>query len=212
MDCFEGDGCMKRFTKILLGAIFVALIAGSIQSISADHESSEGIFKDRSKVNLVTTQDSDYQVYLQTVLRNGDGQLINVTENTKTAAYIPHEIADYVFDTLMGKKEIVTIDDIKYEKVQYTFSPTLEQRWMGMYPILEQNNINIKVEGDALVQINKKTKDYSLWKIHYCADFANIGHHDGLQCIPVFQVLVPTITLEPSDVITHHWTILRELN
>ena len=203
---------MKKFTIVLLSVVFVALIACSIQSVSADHESSEGIFKDKSEVNLVTTQDSDYQVYLQAVLRNGDGQLINVTENTKTAAYIPHEIADYVFDTLMGEKEIITIDNIKYEKVQYTFSPTLEQRWMGMYPILEQININIKVEGDALVQINKKTKDYSLWKIHYCADFTDIGHPDGLQCIPIFQVLVPTITLEPTDVITQQWTILRELN
>ena len=208
MDCFEGDGCMKRFTKILLGAIFVALIACSIQLVSADHESSEGIFKDKSEVNLVTTQDSDYQVYLQAVLRNGDGQLINVTENTKTAAYIPHEIADYVFDTLMGEKEIVTIDNIKYEKVQYTFSPTLEQRWIGMYPIFEEIPIKIKVEGGKILNVYK---DHSLWKMHYCADFSNIGH-DGLQCIPVFQVLIPTITLEPSDVIIHHWTILRELN
>jgi len=202
---------MKKFTIALLGAIFVALIACSIQSISADHESDEGIFKDKNEVNLVTTQDSDYQVYLQTVLRNGDGQLINVTENTKTAAYIPHEIADYVFDTLMGEKEIVTIDNIKYEKAQYTFSPTLDQRWMAMYPIFEQPIIKFNLEGDALVQMNKQNKDYSLWKMHYCADFSNIGH-DGLQCIPIFQVLIPTITLEPSDVITHHWTILRELN
>ena len=199
---------MKKFTIALLGAIFVALIACSIQSISADHESDEGIFKDKSEVNLVTTQDSDYQVYLQAVLRNGDGQLINVTENTKTAAYIPHEIADYVFDTLMGEKEIVTIDNIKYEKAQYTFSPTLEQRWIGMYPIFEEIPIKIKVEGGKILNVYK---DHSLWKMHYCADFSNIGH-DGLQCIPVFQVLIPTITLEPSDVITHHWTILRELN
>ena len=104
------------------------------------------------------------------------------------------------------------IDNIKYEKVQYTFSPTLEQRWMGMYPILEQININIKVEGLAKDEVFNVTKDNALWKIHYCADFANIGHHDGLQCIPVFQVLIPTITLEPTDVITHQWTILRELN
>ena len=193
---------------LLLGVIFVALIACSIQSVSADHESSEGIFKDEREVNLVTTQDSDYQVYLQAVLRNGDGQLINVTENTKTAAYIPHEIADYVFDTLMGEKEIVTIDNIKYEKAQYTFSPTLEQRWIGMYPIFEEIPIKIKVEGGKILNVYK---DHSLWKIHYCADFSNIGH-DGLQCIPVFQVLIPTITLEPSDVIIHHWTILRELN
>mgnify|MGYP000845696952 FL=1 len=203
---------MKKFTIVLLGAVFVTLVACSIQLVSADHESSEGIFKDKSEVNLVTTQDSDYQVYLQAVLRNGDGQLINVTENTKTAAYIPHEISDYVFDTLMSEKEIITIDNIKYEKVQYTFSPTLEQRWMGMYPIPEQIKININVEGDALVQINEKNKDHSLWKIHYCADFADIGHHDGLQCIPVFQVLVPSITLEPTDVINQQWTILRELN
>jgi len=203
---------MKKFTVVLLGAIFVTLIACSIQSISADHESGEGIFKDKSEVNLVTTQDSDYQVYLQAVLRNGDGQLINVTENTKTAAYIPHEISDYVFDTLMGEKEIVTIDNIKYEKVQYIFSPTLEQRWMGMYPISEQIKINIEMEGDALEQVNTKTKNYSLWKIHYCADFADIGHPDGLQCIPIFQVLVSTLILEPTDVITQQWTILRELN
>ena len=91
--------------------------------------------KTRAKLILLQLRIQNYQVYLQAVLRNGDGQLINVTENTKTAAYIPHEITDYVFDTLMGEKEIITIDNIKYEKVQYTFSPTLEQRWMGMYPI-----------------------------------------------------------------------------
>jgi hypothetical protein len=201
---------MKRLVIPLLGIIFVAL-AGSVQSISADHESGEGIFKDRSEVNLVTTHNSDYQVYLQAVLRNGDDQLINVTETTATGAYIPHEIADYVFDTLMGKKEIIIIDNIKYEKVQYMFSPTLEQRWIGMYPIFEEVPIKIKVEGLAKDEVFNVTKDHALWKIHYCADFSNIGH-DGLQCIPIFQVLVPTITLEPGDVVTHQWTILRDLD
>ena len=177
-----------------------------IQSISADH-TGEGIF---SEVNLVTTHNSDYQVYLQAVLRNGD-QLINVTETTATGAYIPHEITDYVFDMLMGKKEIIIIDNIKYEKVQYTFSPTLEQRWVGMYPIFEEVPIKIKVEGLAENEVFNVTKDHSLWKIHYCANFSSIGH-DGLQCIPIFQVLVPTITLEPGDVVTHHWTILRVMN
>ena len=202
---------MKWLVMPLLGVIFVVLLAGSVQSISADHESGKGIFKDRSDVVLITTENTNYQVYLQAVLRNGDSQLINVVEDTKAGAYIPHEITDYVFDTLMGKKEIIIIDNIKYEKAQYTFSPTLEQRWMGMYPIFEQPIIKFKFEGDALVQMNKQNKDYSLWKMHYCADFSSIGH-DGIQCIPIFQVLVPTITLEPSDVITHHWTILRELN
>jgi hypothetical protein len=203
---------MKKFTMWLLSAIFVALIACSIQSISADHETDKGIFKDKSDVSLVTTQDSDYQVYVQLVHRNGDGHLISIIESTANAGHISHKLTDDIFDTLMGKKEIIIIDNIKYEKVQYTFSPTLEQRWMGMYPILGNPiTININVEGDAAAQINKKIKDHNVWKIHYCADFANIGH-DGLQCIPVFQVLVPTMTLEPTDVITQHWTILRELN
>ena len=197
---------------LLLGVFFVTLIAGSTQSVTADHlEPGQGIFKDRSEVDLVTTHDSDYQVYLQAVLRNGDGQLINVTENTKTAAYIPHQITDHVFDTLMGEKEIITIDNIKYEKVQYTFSPTLEQRWIGMYPIFEEVPIKIKVEGLAEDEVFNVTKDHALWKIHYCADFSSIGH-DGLQCIPIFQVLVPTITLEPGDVVTHQWTILRVMD
>ena len=202
---------MKKFTITFLGAIFVALIACSIQSVSADHETDKGIFKNEIEVNLVTTQDSDYQVYLQAVLRNGDDQLINVTETTATGAYIPHEITDYVFDMLMGKKEIIIIDNIKYEKVQYTFSPTLEQRWIGMYPIFEEVPIKIKVEGLAKDDVFNVTKDHALWKIHYCADFSSIGHH-GLQCIPIFQVLVPVITLEPGDVVSHQWTILRVMN
>ena len=203
---------MKWLVIPLLGVFFVTLIAGSTQSVTADHlEPGQGIFKDRSEVDLVTTHNSDYQVNLQAVLRNGDNQLINVTETMATGAYIPHEITDYVFDTLMGKKEIIIIDNIKYEKVQYTFSPTLEQRWLGMYPIFEEVPIKIKVEGLAENEVFNVTKDHALWKIHYCADFSSIGH-GGLQCIPIFQVLVPTITLEPGDVVTHQWTVLRVMN
>ena len=208
---------MKKFTIALLSVIFVALIACSVQSISADHESGNGIFKDRSEVNLTihspdnTIQSSDYKIYLQAIIRNGDDQLINVTESTEAGSHIPHKITDYVFDTLMGEKEIVTINNIKYEKVQYTFSPTLEQRWIGMYPIFEQVPIEIKVEGLAKGEIFSVIKDHSIWKIHYCADFASIGH-DGLQCIPVFQALVPTLTMEPTDVVTHQWTILRDMS
>ena len=200
---------MKKSAIPLLSVIFVALVACSVQSISADHlEPGTGIFVGESEAELVPTQDSNYRVYHQTVLRNGDGQLINVSESTKTGAYIPHKIADDIFDTLMGPKEIVTVDNIKYEKVQYTFSPTLEQRYVGMYPIFSEITVGLNVEGDALAEMNKKIEDYSIWKIHYCATFE--GH--GYTCIPVFQVLVPTMTLEPDDVITQQWTILRELN
>ena len=210
----------------------MALIACSVQSIYADHsEPGIGIFKDDGEVGLRDTKGvtgmtgsfpkydssgneirmSNYMVFLQTVYRNGDGQLITTVESTANAGYIPHKITDDVFDTLMGKKEIVTIDNIKYEKVQYTFSPTLEQRWLGMYPIFEEVPIKIKVEGLAENEVFNVTKDHALWKIHYCADFSSIGH-GGLQCIPIFQVLVPTITLEPGDVVTHQWTVLRVMN
>ena len=202
---------MKKFTIGLLSAIFVALIACSIQSISADHlEPGQGIFKDVGAVELVTTQGTNYQVYLQTILRNGDDQLINITENTETGAYIPHKITDDIFDTLMGKKEIITIDNIKYEKVQYIFSPTLKQRFLGLYPIFSEANFEFVSERGTNIEdeLYEENKTYSIWKIHYCATFE--GH--GYSCIPIFQVLVSTMTLEPHDVITQQWTILRELN
>ena len=202
---------MKKFTIGLLSAVFVALSACSIQSISADHlEPGQGIFSGESEVELVTTEDSNYQVYLQAVVRNGDDQLISVIESTANGAYIPHKITDTVFDTLMGKKEIITIDNIKYEKVQYIFNPTLEHRWTGFYPIFSELTLEFEYAEDAVAKMNKKIKDYSIWKIHYCAAFSTIGH--GYLCVPVFQVLVPTMILEPSDVVTHQWTILRELN
>ena len=211
---------VKKIMMFLLGVIFVALIVGSVQSTSADHlEPGTGIFLDETEVELVnywttltsTTQGSSYQVYIQTVLRNGDEQLISITETARTGAYIPHKITDHVFDTLMGKKEIVTIDNIKYEKVQYTFSPTLEQRHMGMYPIFSEITFKFDVEESVREGWSEERKDHTIWKIHYCADFSDIGH-DGYTCIPVFQVLVPTTTMESNDVVTHQWTILKELN
>ena len=200
---------MKKFTLVLSSIIFAILIGCSTQSVVADHvESGDGIYKDYGDVNIVTTIDSEWQVNLQTILRTGDGQLINVTESTANAAYIPHQITDHVFDTLMGEKEIVTIDDIKYEKVQYTYTPTLEHRFMGLYPIFsDYYDLEFKSTPEAREQMNKQ-KDFSMWKIHYCAAFE--GH--GYSCIPIFQDLVPNMTLEPRDIITHQWTILREMN
>ena len=195
---------------ILSSVIFVILIGYSTQSVTADHvEPGGGIYKDYGDVNLVTTnEESKYQVYLQAILRTGDGQLINITESAANAAYIPHKITDHVFDTLMGEKEIVTIDDIKYEKVQYTYTPTLEHRFMGLYPIFSENYaLEFQSTPEAREQMYKH-KDFAQWKIHYCATFE--GH--GFSCLPIFQDLVPTMTLEQSDIVTHQWSILRILN
>jgi len=198
-----------KFIIVLFSVVFIALIASSVQSVIADHvEPGDGIYKDYGDVNIVTTIDSKWQVSLQTILRTGDGQLINVTESTANAAYIPHQITDHVFDTLMGEKEIITVDNIKYEKVQYTYTPALEHRFMGLYPIFSENyDLEFKSTPEAREQMHKH-KDFSMWKIHYCATFE--GH--GFSCIPIFQDLVPTMTLEEHDVVTHQWTILRMLN
>ena len=200
---------MKKFIVLLLSVVVVTLIAGSVQSVAADHlEPDQGIFKDMNQVNLVESKDTKYQVYLQAVIRNGDDQLVNVTENTRIAAFLDHNLTDHVFDTLMGKKKIITIDNIKYEKVQYMFTPTLVQRNLGYYPIFSELTVELEVEEDVYTKMNKEKKDYSIWKIHYCAEFD--GH--GYRCIPMFQVLVPTLTLEPSDIPTQQWTILRVMN
>jgi hypothetical protein len=200
---------MKAFVIQLLSIIFVTLIAGSIQSVTADHlEPGIGIFKDKAEVELVTAQDSNYQVYLQTVLRNGDGQLISVTEGGIRGYVVPHKVTDHIFDTLMGKKEIVTIDNIKYEKVQYTFSPTVEQRTEKIYPIFEEIHIEYVVEEDALAQMKEEIRNYYRWQIHYCATFE--GH--AYTCIPVFQTFAVVELVTYTDVVTHQWTILRVLN
>ena len=201
--------CMGKFTIFLFSAIFLTLIACSAQSVIADHlEPGNGIFNDYGDVNLTTTtQSSNYQVYLQLILRTGDGQLVNVTESSGNAAYIPHQITDHVFDTLMGEKEIITIDNIKYEKVQYAYTPTIEQRFVGLYPIFSEIQMEFESTPEALAKLQKK-KEYAMWKIHYCGTFE--GH--GYDCIPIFQDLVPAMTLEPDDVVIQQWTVLRILN
>ena len=199
---------MKVFLIQLLSITFVLLIIGSIQSVTADHlEPGQGIFKNEREIEAVPFQDSNYQIYLQTVLRNGDGQMISVAEGMY-GFVIQHQVTDHVFDTLMGKKEIITIDNIKYEKVQYTFSPTLEQRTEKTYPIFEELPIEYVVEEDARAQMKEDIRDYYRWVIHYCATFK--GH--VYTCIPVFQAFTVVELVTPTDVVTHQWTILRVLN
>jgi len=108
---------VEKFYKIMLIPIFTALIVGSIQDVLA--ENITDIFKP------VSIKDSEYQFHLQVVLRDTDGRLISVTETTN-GYYIPHEITDEAFDYYFGKKEIVVVDDIEYEKVQYTEKYSLD--------------------------------------------------------------------------------------
>ena len=59
---------MKWLIMPLLSVIFVVLLVGSVQSISADHilRDGKGIFKDQNEVNLVRLgqEDSKYLIHL----------------------------------------------------------------------------------------------------------------------------------------------------
>ena len=118
---------MKKLTVVLLSVIFTALIMGSIQLISADHlEPGLGIFKNEKEINTISTEDSKYQIYLTVVIRNAQGELISITEATR-GIHIAHEITDYTFNEKLGEKEIITIDNIKYEKHQFVVSLNFQE-------------------------------------------------------------------------------------
>ena len=201
---------MKKFTIWLLGAIFVTLITCSVQSISAEQNIPiEGLFISPGQVKIATTEGTNYKIYLQAVIRNADDQLINVTESTAHGSFIPHMISDHVFDTLLSEKEIIIIDGVKYEKGQWNFSPSLEERFIGLYPIYSEIPLKFVSErGEGTEKMYESKKDFSMWKIHYCAEWKGLSY----SCIPVFQVLVPNMTIEPTDIVEQQWTILRELN
>ena len=113
---------MKKIIVVLLSVIFTTLIIGHIQLISADHlEPGLGIFKNEKEINTISTEDSKYQIYLTAVIRNAQGELISITEATR-GIHIAHEITDYTFNEKLGEKEIITIDNIKYEKHQFMVS------------------------------------------------------------------------------------------
>ena len=113
---------MKKLTVVLFSVIFTILIIGSIQLISADHlEPGLGIFKNEKEINTISTEDSKYQIYLTVVIRNAQGELISITEATR-GIHIAHEITDHIFNEKLGEKEIITIDNIKYEKYQFVVS------------------------------------------------------------------------------------------
>jgi hypothetical protein len=174
---------VKEFTILLLGVIFVTLIAGSVQSIYADHilEDGKGIFKDQDQQNLAKTTDSNskYQIHLQVEIRNVQGQLISIAE-TSHGYYILEGISDLVFYEKLGEKKIVTIDNIKYEKAQYVDSPMKED------------------EVDYI----------TMWALMVCGEILGHGH----KCVSVFQASTDVGLIAQTDVVTNQWTILRELD
>ena len=118
---------MKEFLILLLGFALVTLIACPVQFVAADHlKPGIGIYKDETHVNLISVRDTKYQLYLQVEVRNAQGQLVGIFDSTH-GHVIPHKITDLTFDEKLGKKEIITIDNIKYEKALYRGQPDVKQ-------------------------------------------------------------------------------------
>ena len=113
----------------MLIAIFTGLITCSVQPVFAQDIT--------DVLKPVSIKDAEYQFHLQMVLRDSDGRLISVTESTN-GYYIPHAVTDEAFDYHFGKKEIVVVDNIKYEKVQFTekYSVDLPLKLMFFIPAI----------------------------------------------------------------------------
>jgi len=131
---------MEKFFKIMLILIFTTLIVGSTQDVLA--EDITNILKP------VSIKNSEYQFHLQVVLRDADDRLISVIETTN-GYYIPHNITDEAFDDYFGKKEIVVVNNIEYEKVQYTEKYSLDVPLKMMFFI--PANLKISYGSEAVM-------------------------------------------------------------
>ena len=147
---------MKKLTVVLFSIIFTTLIIGSIQYVSADHLllDGKGIFKNEDTANKSSTKDSKYQLHVQVVVRNAGGQLISIAE-ANYGVFIPHEITDHTFNEKLGEREIITIDIIKYEKIQY--ADILDTR---------------QLMGD----VSRTSHVAGLWMIQLCGEVDEHGH------------------------------------
>ena len=191
---------MKGYVIPLLSTVFIVLVIGSVQFVFADHSlEGEGIFEDENNVNLALTIDSKYKIYVQVIIRNAQDQLVSVSE-TMDGGYFAHEITDYAFDHSLplvsgadiksdatvlpptGKKEIIIIDNMKYEKVQYSDS----------YMFNSENELTSK------------------WALNVCGEHIK-KYTDGCARI-FGTTTITVVYLEVDDVITTNWTILREFN
>ena len=181
---------MKGFTISLLSIIFVTLIACSIQSVYADHtlKDGKGIFKDQNRVNLITLgqEDSIYDIHVLVEVRTAQGQLISISEASHSQIkYIGYEMMSKGIEDL-GKKEIITIDGTKFEKIQHVLTADTKQLMAG----------------------HQMSHFTGLWQLVACGVIE--GH--GQTCVPILQATTASVFITEEDVVTNQWTILRGLS
>jgi hypothetical protein len=193
---------MKGFVVPLLGFIFVALITSYIPFSAGDASADTMVVsEDKDKLNNIPTHDSKYKIYLHVLIRNAQGELIGIADTGEKSRlvsgpqYLPHEITDDIFDMLNVKKEIITVDNIKYEKIQ--ISDSYEQT-MTTTTYFNQN----------LFEMNDREPS-ATWMLTVCGELVK---KLGYECVNIFQCYTSLVYLEVGDIITSHWTILRETN
>jgi len=192
---------MKIFTIPLLCVIFVTLITSSVPHITADGlVDNEVFFEDADKLNTVTAKDSKYEIYLHVLVRNIQDELISVAETLPCESgnycseYFDHEVTDYAFDSL-GKKEIITIDNIKYEKIQFSDSH-------------RQTSTTTTYHNQPLFDMYDR-EPTGRWVVEVCGEALN---KFGFDCVQIFQSRTSIVWLEIGDVTISNWTVLKKIN
>ena len=175
---------MKNYSKVVLGCVFTILI--TVQSADAD---------------FVDERDSKYKIYLHAEVRNAQGQLISISEGSIGMLYGRSlELTDHIFNEKLGKIEIVTIDNIKYEKVQYA---DLHPYW------IYEEKLGMSINKNLEERYNSGTSHFiGLWKIIVCGEAVS----GDVSCLSVFHVNTAHVLITEGDSVTLHWTILRIIN
>jgi len=178
---------MKKIEGLMLSTIIITLIVGSAQVATAE------------KFNVDPDLNLRYEVYLQSVVRDAQGQLLSVSESTvgwvlitsfSDGVQIPGLLDTLVDNNIIAEKKIITIDNVKYEKIQFQTEKVIDHRMLTSL-------------GTAKVGMSSGT----LWK--FCGDFkGEYGH----QCIPTFKAKTPQIHIAEGNVLTNQWTVLRVMN
>ena len=178
----------------------MVLVTGSVQSVIAGESGNNNtVSEDGDKLNIIPTENTKYKIYLHVIVRDAQEQLVSVSE-TMDGGYFAHEITDYAFDHGLAlvssfsvksdaiilptndKKEIIIIDNVKYEKIQYSDTFTF----------------------------NSKQSQKSKWALNVCGESMTKygGECARIFGTSTITIMYPEI----NDVITTNWTILREMN
>ena len=107
---------MKRFSRIMLGIILTSLLAGSIQYVAADDSQNKKSYEDFQTKRMALLESDGYKIHLQVVVRDSQGQLVNVVETIhawKLSVWLPDGkrvpwLTDAIFDYVLSEKEIFT--------------------------------------------------------------------------------------------------------